>query len=286
VVKTDADLFNQGLDIKQRDMEVSHRLMQHFGFEHYVVFGAGKPAILERINAIFRSFYRPQDLASGGHIGVFMCRDIFARIGIPVIFGSPKLDPFRYVELTPAQCLTIQQEPQELAIFMDQFTDVADIQYGISDLKRAFHGLELVGRFIGLSRLQLHAAAAILTGGYDFRGAVQCALLATELSLKAGAAGQGLTEPQIKTQFGHNLKALVDALNVAWPAFDADRVRRVITQQPSYVPNRYSAEQPARRVVGHTVMGAQYIASEVVRQLSDTHVRRAFNPPFSRHYPA
>lgn len=169
--------------------------------------------------------------------------------------------------------------------YLDQFCDVTDIQYGAPELKAPFSAMELICRFIGLARLHLHAAAAILTGGYDHRGAVQSALLATELSLKSGAAAQNLSEKAIKDQFGHDLDELAVFVGNVWPAFDADRVRRVISRQPKYVPNRYSANQPKRLEAGHTVMGAQFVVAEVMRQMSTRNMRGDLSTPFVRRYP-
>jgi hypothetical protein len=215
-----------------------------------------------------------------------MYRDIFARIAIPHIFGHVSIDPFKYVELTPVQLRMIQTEPEDMETFVDQFSDVADIQYGISELNLPFAKMELVARFIGLARLHLHAAAAIVTGGYDYRGAVQSALLATELALKSAVAAQGRTEPEIKKEFGHDFKALTDCVAGTWTSFDANRVRSVIARQPEYVPNRYAPTQPARREVGHTIMGAQYVAAEVIRQMSDRNFRANLSPQIKRRYPA
>lgn len=208
-----------------------------------------------------------------------MYRDVFARISVPLVFGEVGINPFQFVELTPVQLRIIQSEQEEMESFLDQFSDVADIQYGTSELKSPFAKMELVGRFIGLARLHLHAASAILTGGYDFRGAVQSALLATELAQKSGAAAQGLTEADIKKRFGHDVAALADFAGQSWPSFDVDRVRRVVSRQPKYAPNRYASIQPERREVGHLVMGAQYLVSEVVRQLSDRDFRAGLQPP-------
>lgn len=286
VGKIDAELFREGRDIKQRIWDVPRILMERFGYTQLVMSGVGKPAILKRIEDAFSSIYRKQDLAMGGHIGVFMYRDIFARIAIPLIYGEVSINPFEYVELTPVQLRMIQTEPEEMEIFVDQFSDVADIQYGISELNLPFAKMELVARFIGLARLHLHAAAAIVTGGYDYRGAVQSALLATELALKSAVATQGRTELEIKNEFGHNFKELTNCIAGTWTSFDADRVRRVIARQPEYVPNRYAPAQPARREVGHTIMGAQYVAAEVVRQMSDRNFRADLSPQIVRRYPA
>jgi hypothetical protein len=285
VGKADAELFRAGLDVKKRSWEVPRVLMERFGYTQYVMSGVQRPAILQRVEGAFRSIYRQQDLAMGGHIGVFMYRDIFARIAIPHIFGTPKLNPFEFVDLTPVQLRIIQSEPEEMEVLLDQFSDVADIQYGTEELNAPFAKMDLVVRFLGLARLHLHAAAAIVTGGYDYRGAVQSALLATELSLKSGVAAHGLTEKDIKDKFGHKFTGLADCVGAAMPAFDTNRVRRVIAKQPQYVPNRYASDQPERREVGHIVMGAQYVVAEVVRQMSDRDFRTYLNAPSARRYP-
>jgi hypothetical protein len=283
---TDKELFDAGMDIKRRDWEVQRAVMNKLGYISFVLAGAGAPKILKRIRSTFASIYRKQDIAMGGHIGVFMYRDIFARIGVPRIFGEVQINPFEFVELTPIQLRIIQTEPDQMYSYIDQFFDVADVQYGTEELLTPFATMELVVRFIGLSRLHLHSASAVLTGGYDHRGAVQAALLATELALKAGAAAQGLSEQEIKNRFGHRNIDTVDFIGASWPSFDLARVKRVISAQPPYVPNRYSATQPDRREVGHLVMGAQYVVSEVVRQISDRDFRSGVTPPVARRYPA
>ncbi|MEX6507237.1 hypothetical protein [Jiella sp. M17.18] len=282
---TDKELFDAGRDIRQRDWEVPNAVMKKLGYASFVIAGAGTPVILERIRAIFASIYRSQDLAVGGHIGVFMYRDVFARFSIPHCYGRVSINPFDFVDLTRIQLRMIQVETEEYSRYIDQFCDVADIQYGLQKRRRSYKDAEVLHRFLGLSRLHLHAAAAILTGGYDYRGAVQAGLLATELALKAGAAASGLTEREIKDRFAHKVAQTAQFLGDVWPSFDVARVQRVIAGQPPYVINRYSAEQPNRRDVGHLVMGAQFIVSEVVRQTSDQDFRRGLKPLVARSYP-
>lgn len=283
---TDLELFRAGMGIAQRAWRVPHLVMQRLGYAEFVVAGRGKPQLLERIEVAFASIYRKQDLAAGGHIGVFMYHDIFARISAPIVFGQVRINPFDHVELTPVQKRIIQSEPEEMRIFIDQFCDVADVQYGSAELSLQFSNMELTRRFLELARLHLHAAAAILTGGYDPRGAVQSALLATELSLKSGAAAQNLDEEAIRDRFGHKVDDLAKFIGTAWPAFDVDRVRRVISRQPKYVQNRYSADQPSRVEVGHATMAAQFVVAEVVRQMSDRNLRADLESAVARKYPA
>jgi hypothetical protein len=286
VGQSDGELFRDGMDIKRRYWEVPRRVMQRLGYSSFVMAGRGEPAILKRIESAFNSIYRPQDLATGGHIGVFMYRDIFARIAVPRMFGQVGFNPLNFVELTPVQLRIIQTEPDQIQIFLDQFCDVADVQYGADELRPEFGRIELARRYVGLARLHLHAAAAILTGGYDFRGAVHSAVLATELGLKSAAAAQGLSEDQIHKKFFHELDDLVDFVATEYSLFDSDRVRGAISRQPHYSRHRYAAEQPTRLFAGHTVMGAQYVVSEVVRQMSDRNFRESLQPPSSRFYPA
>jgi hypothetical protein len=286
VAATDKELFDAGLDIERRSWEVPHIVMKKLGYTQFVLAGSGTPKVLERIRSTFASIYRKQDIQIGGHIGVFMYRDIFARIDVPRVFGEVGIDPFEFVELTPIQLRIMQIEPDQIETYLDQFCDLADVEYGAEELKEPFAGMELVARFIGLSRLNLHSASAVLTGGYDHRGAVQAALLATELALKAGAAAQGLSEQEIKDRFGHRNNDIADSLATGWPSFDLGRVKRVLTTQPSNVLNRYSATHPNRRQVGHIVMGAQYLVSEVVRQLPARDFRSGIKPAVPRRYPA
>lgn len=286
VAEADKDLFDAGFDVHHRLFHVPIAVMEKLGYLDYELFGPGAPVILGRVRACFESIYRAHDLAVGGHIGIFMYRDIFARIGVPRIYGNVALNPFDFVDLTPNQKNIIQYEPDEFQSYIDQFIDVSDIQYGIQEIKQVFAKNELATRLIGLSRLHLHSASAVLTGGYDYRGAVQAALLATELGLKAGAAAQGCSELQLKEKFGHRCNDIADSVGSLWPTFDLERVKRVIKTQPHFVLNRYSATQPGRREVGHLVMGAQYVVSEIVRQISDRNFRESLSPPSERAYPA
>lgn len=57
--------------------------MRGFGYIGFVMAGHSKPELLDRIEKAFASIYRKQDIAMGGHIGVFMYRDVFARISVP-----------------------------------------------------------------------------------------------------------------------------------------------------------------------------------------------------------
>lgn len=285
VGETDKELFLAGVDVRRRYSEVPSRVMRKLGYGSFILEGSDALPIMTRIYYAFDLIHRKSDRVMGGHIGVFMYHDVFSRISVPEGCGSICIKPFECVDLTPTQICIMQTEPQELSRYIDQFCDVFDIQWGIKELNAQFRKVELVYRYIDFARLHLHAAAAIVTGGYDYRGAVQSALLATELALKSAVASTGLTDEDIRKQFGHDLADLVDFIELNWACFDSGRVRRAVVAQPSYVLNRYSGKQPSRCEVGHTVMRAQFVVSEVVRHMSDRDLRSSMDQAPLRTYP-
>jgi hypothetical protein len=173
----------------------------------------------------------------------------------------------------------------DIYTYYDQFADLFDLSYGRQELGHTRPVNDHCKSLMELSHFQLQAAAAVVTGAYDFRGAVQSALIGTELALKAGLAANGEDENKIKT-YGHILPKAIDSLAAYEPKFDADRVRKVAGTFPPYVANRYSPIQPERREIGHIIMGAQYIASEVMRQLSIRNFRTEGPMTFERVYPS
>lgn len=99
----DAELFRAGMEVKQRQWEVPRAVMKKFGYVGYVMFAPESPPILDKIQRAFNAIYRQQDLAIGGHIGVYMYRNVFVKINVPHIFGNVKIDPFQFVEMTDLQ---------------------------------------------------------------------------------------------------------------------------------------------------------------------------------------
>jgi hypothetical protein len=94
----------------------------------------------------------------------------------------------------------------------------------------------------------------------------------------------GATEKEYK-RHGHDLGSAVCQFEKQHSAFDSNRVSRVIATLPRYVENRYSPEQPGRIETGHIVMGCQYIAGEVMRQVTGFTIRSAGPEPLPRVYP-
>lgn len=290
MIAVDQGLMKQGYNVSQRSMEVPRLTLLKYGIEECVIFTAApRPrGAYQRVEDMFEAFYSRHDRAMGGHIGVFLFRDIFARVSLPRVYGTMAIKLIDCVDLTPLQRQAVTLDPALHAILVDQVIDIGDADSGLETLTHPKASEPLVTKLLNLSRFHLHATAAILTGGYDYRGAVQSAILSSELVLKAGAAIAGVTTQELKDgkKFGHDRMAALDKAVEALPGLDADRIARVIAAQPNYVENRYSEAQPSKIETGHLAMTAQYVAAEIIRQISSQDLRAKLTTPMPRSYPA
>ena len=286
VTEEDRRLFDEGMELRRRDWGVTSAVIRRLGYVGYTLAGRGTPPEVRRIQTIYRDLYGRHALAGGGHMGVYMWRDAYYRIAFPYIYGTVQISFLDCVELQPAQKYLLRHEPDEMNKIVDQVCDAGDAQYGSREFKDAYRGNELAERFIDRAMTNLHGAAAILTGGYDPRGAIQSSLLAVELALKGGvAASTGLDEGAIRKCYGHRSDKLCEDITKHWPLFDDKRVAHVIAGNPDFVQSRYQQGQPPAREVGRIAMNAQYVVAEMIRQLSDRDLRSSLQPALLRTYP-
>ncbi len=285
VIAADEEGLLAGENPKQRSLQTIFRAMKRLGFESFVFAGTATHPTVERIHNIIKQLYRPEDIAVGGiHMGTFMFRDVFARISVALAYGTVRVEPLRHTNMNELQLRWLRSRPEDYNAFHDQFADIWDFGWGLLELGSTRSVGDECKNFMGLAHFQLQAAAAIVTGAYDFRGAVQSSLIATELALKGGLAASKLDLKALKN-LGHDLGALTAELEKHEPKLDGKRITETIGKFPSYVPNRYSPNQPDRRATGHIVMGAQYVAAEVMRQLTDRNFRSAAKDYPARSYP-
>jgi hypothetical protein len=262
------------------------RVLKRFNIDGVVLAGVGKAPIVSRIEAANNALFRKQDQAGGGiHLGAIMFRDLFARFDVPVIFGAPNIDILELVDLTEYQKGWLASDGSEAERFQDQALDLLDFGYGMSEFGHGRSLPPLAGDLIFRSHIHLEAAAATASGPFDFRGTIQSALLGSELALKAGLAAHGVSEKNLKSDYGHNQTKAANKLGELEADFARDRVARVLATFPDYVASRYGGPQPTRLEVGHVLMGAQYIASEVTRRFSDRDIRKDNGDGRSRAYP-
>lgn len=268
VVALDLRLFERGVDIEHRFNLVVIELLKMMGFltTATTIYERSKEQI--EIENVLKRFYRPQDLAAGGHIGVFMYRDIFARIRPPRAVGIVKIAPLDWVDLTPLQKKTIINEQENLRVFLEQFWCSMDIQSYYNFIPDKLENFELARKFIELARFNIHSSAAILTGGYDFRGAAQSSILAIELSFKAILAASGQAEIEIKRKCGHDIM-LARAMAVQCnPAIESILPSYLFEGIPRLVDNRYGNDMICKRDTGSIAMIAQIVLANIVRTLT------------------
>lgn len=286
VIKADNEGLSNGEEPKDRAFHNVLRIIKYLEIDGVILFGENAPPIIKRINATNNQIFRTQDSREGGiHLGAFMFRDLFCRFHVPIIFGNPSIEFFKLIDLSDFQKQWLFSERKEAQRFEDQAIDLLDFGYGWMEFGYGRtldpRGVDLIWR----AHSQLEAAAATVTSAFDFRGTVQSAILGTELALKSGLAAHGSTDEDLR-DIGHNLEKAAIALHKLESAFDIDRVLRVVRSFPPYVASRYAGSTPSRLEVGHILMGAQYVASEVTRQFSDRNLRNNSEQSRIRSYPA
>ncbi|MCK1492195.1 hypothetical protein IVB14_17645 [Bradyrhizobium sp. 180] len=285
VIAADDESMAEGAAPNQRSLPIVSKVMKRLGYGGYIMFGSGAHPMVAEILSVHSSLYRPKDLGMGGvHGGVFMFRDVFARISIPLGYGKLTLDPFTLTDLTQNQLGWLGTRPLDVQRFLDQFTDVMDFAGGIGNFGNYKLPPKAALEKFQLAAFQMQAAAAALSVAFDFRGAIQSALIGAELAIKGGLKAGGASE-QACEKYRHHLDRAARAFAEKNASFDLDRVLRVISTLPPYVENRYSANQPGRIETGHIVMGCQFIAGEVMRQVTGFTIRNATSQPQPRVYP-
>jgi len=81
VAAADDEALEEGAAPNQRSLRVVSKVMKKLGYVGYVLFGSGADPMVAEILSVHSSLYRPKDLEMGGvHGGIFVFRDVFARI--------------------------------------------------------------------------------------------------------------------------------------------------------------------------------------------------------------
>jgi hypothetical protein len=179
IIEADDLLLREGEDPRGRSIAVIQRVMAKLGHHHSVspILLTSPPPLTEKIRALHGSLYRRSDLAVGGlHGGIFMFRDVFARVTVPFMFGRVGIKPHEMTDLSDMQVRWLYSTEHDRRMFLDQFSDVFDFAGGISNLGKYKAPPKDSAEIFGLAAFQLQAAAAALSAAFDFRGAVQSAL--------------------------------------------------------------------------------------------------------------
>ncbi len=279
VIEVDGELIQEGAEPFQRPLAAYMRIAQRLQ--------PGSSSILQSdplfnaVNHIYGELYRPSDLHMPPmHIGAFMFRDIFFPLRIPVIFGSPAINPVDFlVDVPERQKQWLFTDQQSGLAFFDQVIDLMDFVYGLDDLEKVGQLPDKTMEWWYLAKQQLEAAAATVLGSFNKYAVIQNCCISTELLLKGALLTSGIDEDTLKNEkkgYGHKLENLVNRTGELLPNLDKDNILFVVQQLPNYVKSRYEAMQVSRLELGRFLMNTQFISGEILRQFSDRNFRSDF----------
>jgi hypothetical protein len=167
-----------------RSFQNISRALREFGYHSFVLMGRWAPAIVKRAHIFNDKSFVPKDLQSGAnHSGAFLFRDMFCQLYSPIIFGTCQIDFSQMIDLSDFQKQWLAEDPDHLARFVDQASDILDFGLGWDEFGHSRtidpRGCDLIWR----AHVQLEAAAATAISSGDSQGTIQSALLGTELAL-------------------------------------------------------------------------------------------------------
>lgn len=276
-----------GEEPKQRAFQNVLRMLGALGVDGVPLVGEQCPEIVKRVQSANDRLFRPIDKREGGiHLGFFMFRDLFSRLYVPIVFGSPNVDFVTLLDLSDDQKRWMSTDAAAMARFEDQAFDLFDFGYGCMEFGHNRPVPDQSKELIYRAHVQLEAAAATATSAYDYRGTLQSALLGAELALKAGLACNGYSDDNLRLKIGHDVVKAARALGECETNFDSDRVTNAVRTFPNFAQSRYGGPQPDRREMGHILMKAQFIASEVTRTFTDRNLRAGQPGAPTRTYPS
>ncbi|TAE61077.1 MAG: hypothetical protein EAZ76_00970 [Nostocales cyanobacterium] len=289
VIEVDDELIQKGIEPFQRPQATYLIIAQRLNpgssviLEHDPLFNA--------VNQIYKELYRLTDLVMPPiHIGAFIFRDVFFPLRIPLIYGSPAINPVDFlIDVPDIQKQWLFNDQQTGLKFFDQVIDLMDFAYGLDDVEKMGNLPNKTVEWWYLAKQHLEAAAAILLGSFNKYAVIQNCCLSTELLLKGSLMAKGVDEETLankkpknekdknkKEDYGHNLKNLVNKTADYLPNLNRETLLFVVQQLPDYVKSRYEAQKFSRLDLGKFLMNTQYISGEILRQFSNRNCREDF----------
>ena len=260
ILTLEEEMNAEGIIPKERHFKLPIKAMESLGFQSFVLSGHREHPLLKRIRVLHATLYRPKDVAIGVlHGGAFMFHGIAAHVYVPIILGRVKIDPFEFCDLSPNQIEWVRSSPAQERAYLVNFCNLFDFSACLHPMGDYDEVPESALPLLQLAAFQTQSAGATLSAAFDNRGAVQSALVAAELSMKAALAGAGTEESELKA-LGHDLVRLAKAVGDAYEKFELRAVMELARGLPELVPNRYSPKQPGRNETGSIVMSSQAIA--------------------------
>ncbi|KAM3114245.1 hypothetical protein [Phormidesmis sp. 146-33] len=276
VIEVDDELIQEGMEPFQRPLPACLKIAERlkpgstFTFEYDPLFNA--------INQMYSELYRPSDLDNPPmHVGAFMFRDVFFPLRIPLVYGSPTINPVDLlVDVPDVPKRWLFDNKQSGLTFFDQVIDLIDFVYGLDDLEKTGKLPDKTVEWWYLAKQQLEAAAATVLGSFNKYAVIQNCCISTELLLKGALLANGISEDTLKNEkkgYGHKLENLVNRTGELLPNVNTETLLFVVQQLPNYVKSRYEAMQVSRLDLGRFLMNTQFVSGEILRQFSKRDLR-------------
>lgn len=133
VLEVDDELMQQGVEPFQRPLHACRVIAERLN----AILPHDDP-LFQAVDQIYNELYRSTDLFMPPmHIGAFMFRDVFFPLRIPVIFGSPAINPVDFlIDVPEIQKRWLFTDQQTGLTFFDQVIDLMDFVYDLDDLEK------------------------------------------------------------------------------------------------------------------------------------------------------
>jgi hypothetical protein len=276
VLEIDDELIKKGVEPYQRPHKACSLVAKKLGVA--IVFGQGEDKLVRDIHDIYSKLYRSVDLVQPPlHIGVFMFKDIFFPIKIPLLYGQVKIDLSCFLKEIPENIRRwVFSDKYSGLSYFDQLIDIFDFTYSLDDIEKDEKISPEAFEYWILAKNQMEAAAATVVGSFNKYVAVQNSQLAVELVLKGVLITKEYKNKTLK-KYGHNTNKILEETLKHLTAVDTVRLERVIKNFPKFSQSRYEINSLTRIEVGRMIMGAQFIAGEILRQYSNRNLRSIVN---------
>ncbi len=287
VIEVDEELIKEGVEPFKRHLAAYFRMLEKLGLNKGIprpLFG--NDPLCDDIHQIYRQLYRQSDLCMPSmYLGAFMFRDVFFPLRIPIIYGSPAINPVDLLDAPDIPKQWLFDNHQTGLAFFDQFIDLMDFAYGLDHLEKIGNLPKETVEYWYLAKQQLEAAAAtLLLGSFSNYAIIQNCCIATELLLKGALMAKGNTKNDLKHKYGHKLGELVDQYATLLPSLDKEILLSVVKKLPNYTDSRYDASGYSRVDLGNFLMNTQFISGEVLRQFSTRNFRSDFIAMPDKHF--
>ena len=274
--EVDAALIQKGVEPFQRPLHACGKIAERLGVG-ISIGGPNDDPLVKAIHKIYSRYYRPSDLRQPPmHLGVFMFRDIFFPVKVPLVYGESELIlPNLLGDISDIQKRWLFSDKRDGLSYLDQAIDLLDYVYGLDDACAGQKELPRPLEFWHLAKQQLEAAAATLLGTLDKYAVIQNCCVAVELLFKGALVESGVDEKMLKNVYGHNLSKMAEKICDLLPLADRPRLLLVAERMPQLVERRYQLRPFSRSELGRVVMDSQYVGGEILRQFTDRNIRRS-----------